>query len=418
MSERPLSVVHFSTADTIGGSARSAYRIHSGLRTAGHCSRMLVGIKAGDDPDVATVQRGPVSRLADRLASKASNVLGLQYQFVPSSLSIPDHPWVRNADIIQLYNTHGGYFAQSLVARLSARAPIVWRLSDLWPMTGHCAYPGPCKRWRTGCGECPDLDSYPAVTTDRTAYLFARKKEIYARSVINIVAPSSWTESCVIDSPIMGHFPVTRIPNGIDGGTFRPKDRTKARQELGIDPAKKVIMFAAHILDDNPRKGGDILLEAVRRLENPERYLLMLVGEGGESWIKNSPVDVRCMGFVKTSQELSVLYGAADVVAVPSTDENLPNVLIEALACGRAVVANDAGGMCDGVRHMETGFLAKPADGTDLSEGLRCILEDEILQGGMEIASRRLFEAQFTSDKEIRRFERLYRDVIADYKPN
>ena len=111
MSEQPLSIVHFSTADIIGGSARSAYRIHTGLRAAGHRSRMLVGIKAGDDPDVETIQRGPISLFADRIANKVSDSLGLQYQFVPSCMTVANHPWVRNADVIQLYNTHGGYFS-------------------------------------------------------------------------------------------------------------------------------------------------------------------------------------------------------------------------------------------------------------------------------------------------------------------
>jgi glycosyltransferase involved in cell wall biosynthesis len=416
MNGRPLSIVHFSTTDVIGGSARSAYRIHSGLRAAGHGSRMLVGIKAGDDPDVAAIGGGLIGRFADRLANKACDILGLQYQFVPSSLKVPGHPWVRDADVIQLYNTHGGYFSQSLVARLAGIAPVVWRLSDLWPMTGHCAYPGACERWRGGCGECPDLASYPAIGSDRTAYLFNRKDKIYRCSALNIVAPSSWTEKCARESPLLGRFPVTCIPNGLDAAAFRPIDRAEARQIIGIDPAKKVIMFAAHILDDNPRKGGDVLLDAVGRLENPERYLLILVGEGGRDWARRTSLEVRLMGFVGKPDELAEIYSAADVVAIPSAVENLPNVLIEALACGRAIVASDTGGMNDGIRHMETGYLARPGDATDLADGLRLVLNDETLKNAMEAASRRLFEERFTGEKEISHLLRLYRIVIADFK--
>ena len=416
MNERPLSIVHFSTADIIGGSARSAYRIHTGLRAAGHTSRMLVGIKASDDPDVATVQSGAISKFADRLANKACDTLGLQYMFLPSSLMVPHHPWLSDVDVITLYNTHGGYFAQSLINKLTRIAPVVWRLSDLWPMTGHCAYPGACERWRSGCGNCPDLASYPAIKKDRTSYLFTSKNEIYQRSALHIVAPSSWTEMCARESPLLGRFPVTRIPNGLDAAVFQPVDRSQARLMMGIEPEKKVIVFAAHILDDNPRKGGDILREAMQQLENPERYLLLLVGQGGQSWVAQTACNVRLMGFVDAPHELAKIYSAADVVVIPSAVENLPNVLVEALACGRAAVASDAGGMADGVRHMKTGYLAKPGDAADLANGLRLILSDETLQHGMENAARQFFEEEFSGEKEIARLFRLYRLVIANSK--
>ena len=411
----PLSILHFSTADIIGGSARSAYRIHTGLRAAGHKSRMLVGIKAGDDPDVDTVQSGPVSRFVDRLANKANDMLGLQYQFIPSNLAIPNHPWVRDADIVQLYNTHGGYFSTPLIVRLAERKPVVWRLSDLWPMTGHCAYPGSCERWRTGCGECPDLKSYPAITKDRTAYLFKKKDEVYRRSDLNIVAPSSWTERCAKESPLIGRFPITRIPNGLETEDLRPSDRAEARCKFGLDLSKKIILFAAHILDNNPRKGADILLEAINKLGNPARYLLMLVGKGGDIWAEKTSVEIKLMGFVRDPQELADIYSAADVVVIPSAVENLPNVLIEALAYGRAVIASDAGGMRDGIRHMETGYLSKLGDAEDLANGLEQVLNDEIVQQKMEVASRKLFEKQFTSEQEISRIVNLYRDICAKY---
>lgn len=411
MSEQPLSIVHFSTADVIGGSARSAYRIHTGLRAIGHRSRMLVGIKASDDPDVETIQRGSISHFADRIANKVSYALGLQYQFVPSCITVANHPWVRNADVIQLYNTHGGYFSTSLVAQLSRLKPVVWRLSDLWPMTGHCAYPGSCERWRIGCGECPDLEAYPAIEKDRTAYLFKKKDEVYRQSSLNIVAPSSWMEKCAKESPLLGRFPVTRIPNGLDADAFRSMDRDGARRKLGIDPAKKVILFAAHILDNNSRKGGDILLEAINKFDNPGCYLLILLGEGGQTWVEKTSVGIKLMDFVQDPQHLAEIYSAADVVAIPSTAENLPNVLIEALACGRAVIASDAGGMRDGIRHLETGYLTKLGDATDMADGLRLVLDDEIVQQNMETAARRLFEEQFTSERELTRIVSLYREI-------
>ena len=156
MTHRPLSVVHVSTADNEGGSGRAAYRIHDGLRALGLRSRMVVGFKVTQDPDVH-LTRGRLGRHLDLRADRIQSHFGRQFQFVPSAMRFASHPWFGEADVIQLYNLHGGYFPFRQLSVLGAKAPLVWRLSDMWPLTGHCAYSGSCERWRTGCGACPDL---------------------------------------------------------------------------------------------------------------------------------------------------------------------------------------------------------------------------------------------------------------------
>lgn len=417
MTDRPLTVTHFSTADVIGGSAQSAYRIHSGLRAAGLRSRMLVGFRASDDPDVDTVYADRAGQWADRIANRVTGSMGLQYAFLPSGRRVMRHPWVRDAGIIQLFNTHGGYFSPSLLPALGRRAPIVWRLSDLWPMTGHCAYPGACERWRTGCGACPDLTTYPALSRDTTAAQFRRKRRLYEDLPMTVVATSSWTEACARQSPLLGHFRILRIPNGLDGDVFRPLPRDEACAVLRLDPSRPVILFAAHILDNNPRKGGNLLIEALRHSTIGPGASLVLVGEGGGSWEGQTPCSLVRLGFQSDPGRLAGIYAAADVVAIPSAVENLPNVLIEAMACGKPVVASDAGGMADGVRHMETGYLAKPGDAADLAAGIEAILGDADLRARMGIAARTLFESEFSAGREIQRFCDLYRDLVYGTSP-
>ncbi len=139
----------------MGGSARSAWRIHSGLQHLGVGSHMLVGSKLSNDPTVEAVARPGLEAQLDRYINILLQKVGLQYFYVPSNGRVLSHPWVHNAHLYQFFNTHGGYMSLSLLARLGRRAPIVWRLSDLWPMTGHCAYPGHCKRWQVAVGNAP-----------------------------------------------------------------------------------------------------------------------------------------------------------------------------------------------------------------------------------------------------------------------
>jgi glycosyltransferase involved in cell wall biosynthesis len=281
-------------------------------------------------------------------------------------------------------------------------------------MTGHCAYPGPCARWQTGCGHCPDLGSYPALSRDTTAFLFHAKARRYVRSRITVVATSEWIAECARRSPLLGGFPIVRIPNGLNGAVFRPHPREEARQRLGLGPTQRIVVFSAHILDDNPRKGGDILMGALNILGNGKDVRLLLVGEGGGSWDGRVPGAITRLGFVDDPETLAWVYAAADVVAIPSRVENLPNVLIEALACGRPVVACDAGGMADGVRHLETGYLARPGDPADVAAGLGLVLGDCALRRKMGRQARTLFEEEFSTEREIDQFVKLYESLAQD----
>jgi glycosyltransferase involved in cell wall biosynthesis len=407
-----MSIVHFSTADGEGGSARSAHRIHSHLRRRGHQSRMLVKYKVLEDGDIDTVSGGRSLQFADRVAEGVTRRLGLQYQFMPSSRRLLRHPWLDKPDVIQLYNTHGGYFSHRLLPRLGRRAPIVWRLSDMWPMTGHCAYAGSCERWQRGCGCCPDLATYPAIGLDTTAFLWRQKRRLYGKTRLTVVAPSSWIEGVARKSPLFAGAAVHRIPNGLDLATFRPHDRDAARDILGVPKDRKVVLFAPHVASQNPRKGTDFLEAALRALGPRDDFILLLAGVGAQQWIGQVPQRVLPLGYLRDDRLISLANAAADCVVVPSAAENLPNGVIEAFACGRPVVAFDAGGLRDAVRSGETGILVPAGDTSGLAAAIDRLLGDDELrqrcgQGALDWARR-----ECSADLEATRFEKLYADLV------
>jgi glycosyltransferase involved in cell wall biosynthesis len=410
------SIIHISTADAQGGSAQSARRIHEGLRGAGHVSRMLVGQKSSSDPDVDTVHGGGILRLLDRAAEETTKRVGLQYLFYPSSMRIRRHSWLSDADIIQIYNTHGGYFTHRLLPFLATRAPLVWRLSDMWALTGHCAFPGGCERWRHGCGSCPDTESYPSVAYDTTAWLWRLKQRAYGLARPTIVAPSSWAEEQARASPLFSGLEIKRIPNGVDVATFNPAHREAGRSRLGIAPQETVILFSAQVIDENARKGSGVLVKALNHLGHRPDLSVVLVGEGGEKLERAIPQPVRRVGFVSDRTELAQVYAAADVVAAPSAVENLPNSVLEALACGAPIVACDSGGMRDAVRHDETGWLVPAGDARAFSSGLSQLTQNPLLRRQMGQKGRQLALQEFSFQTEIQLFVDLYSELRADRK--
>jgi glycosyltransferase involved in cell wall biosynthesis len=407
-----ISVLHISAADNLGGSARSAYKIHAGVRNLGFQSKMLVAWKDTDDNDVAPIRQGLI-KLADKAVTAVTEAAGWQYLYLPSSARLLRHPWYRSADIIQLYNTHGKYFSHSVLPAISREKPIVWRLSDMWPMTGHCAYAGVCDKWQTGCQRCPDLETFPRLRRDTAAFLWKRKQSIYQRSQIHVVAPSRWMHDLVRHSPLLGHCPLSIVHNGIDGDVFHPAIQAECRRELKIPFQGRGILFLASDVTD-ARKGGRQLPCVIRRLwESGDRnFFVMLVGRGASQWEVELPCPVWRHDEVSDNRRLAAIYGAACVLVHLAPVENLPNSILEAMACARPVAAFDAGGVAEVVLHQRTGWLAPLGDQQAMAQGLRWILECPDRFQDLSDGCRRCIEQDYSLSGQAAGFADLYRRLV------
>jgi glycosyltransferase involved in cell wall biosynthesis len=403
-----LNVLHISESDGIGGSGRSAFRLHSSLRRLGLGSRMLVGRRSTRDRDVRLLKRSIAWRALDRASGELLDLLNLQYVFYPSSFGVAMDPWFRRSDVVQLYNTHGSYFSHSALPVLSRRRPVVWRLSDMWALTGHVAYSYDCERWRAGCGSCPYLGEYPALSRDTTAALWRWKDVVYRRSRLTIVAPSRWIEGLARESPLLSRFPVRRIPNGIDLERFRPVGRAEARSRLGLPPDGPVVLFSAPDVSDR-RKGGAVLNEALEHLHDEPFELLV----AGANETPAFPRSFRSLTHLVDEEEIALSYAAADLFVLPTLAENLPNAALESVASGTPCVSFDVGGVPDVVRHLETGYLAPLGDAGGLAEGVRSLLHDDELRARLSRRCRELAVQEFGSDLEASRFAELYAELVA-----
>ena len=410
MKSQGLSILHISTTDNKGGSGRSAYRIHSGLRDIGVTSRMLVGQKVTKDPDVDSISKG-LTKLLDRMCGEILKCFSLQSVFYPSSFYLIKHKWFKEADIVQLYNLHGNYFTHLALPLINKYKPIVWRLSDMWPMTGHCAYSYECEKWKSGCGNCPDLEEYPRLRKDKTAFLWKLKCWVTNKlQNMVIVAPSLWIKKNVEESPILRKFPVYHIPNGIDTNVFKEKDKKKAREFLGLDSHSKVILFISQDFNVDKRKGGRYLIEALSTIDKAiqKNIILLMVGGSDNENLNDFSFRVFKAGYITSHEFMVNLYSASDIMVLPTLAENLPNTIMESMACGTPVVAFDVGGVPEVITHMHNGYLAKVKDTKDLSNGIKLLLTESELLNDMKICGRKLIEERFTKDAEVRSFLNLY----------
>jgi glycosyltransferase involved in cell wall biosynthesis len=284
---------------------------------------------------------------------------------------------------------------------------VVWQLHDQWGLTGHVAYSLDCERWRAGCGSCPYLGEYPRLRRDTTAFLWRLKDRVYERSRLTLVAPSRWMEDIVRASPLLGRFPVRRIPTGIDTGVFRPGSKEEARRRFNLPSDRRIVFFAAAHLNE-PRKGLHLLVEALRRLEHPP--LLVVAGTG----TVEAGIEFRSLGTVFDEGVLADAYRAADVFVVPTLADVLTQTAPESIACGTPCVSFDRGGVTEVVRHLETGYQAAFGDVDSLAESLHTLLGDHELLARLSARCREVADEEYSVDLQERRYVALYEEVLAN----
>jgi glycosyltransferase involved in cell wall biosynthesis len=151
----------------------------------------------------------------------------------------------------------------------------------------------------------------------------------------------------------------TTVYNGIDREKFRPLNRADACRTLGLDPDRQRILFVGNLL---PVKGPTVLAKAAEQLQNVD---LVFVGSGPERITAGRRFGAR------PHDEIPLWMNACDVLCLPSLNEGLPNVALEAMACGLPVVASRVGGVPEVVRDGVNGFLVPPSDPNAFADALR-----------------------------------------------
>lgn len=189
-------------------------------------------------------------------------------------------------------------------------------------------------------------------------------------------------------SPLTREWPIVVIPNPVDVDTYRPDSQEAARQQLGIPMEAKVILaFFPKDLQD-PRKGFDLFLESLKHFGTDSSIHVVVAGHAGPSSDAALPdIPTQWLGYLDDQSAIAA-YRAADVVAVPSRQDNSPQTATEALACGTPVVAFDSSGLPDFVRHLDTGYLATAFDPHDFARGLALITNDPDLRARMSNSAR------------------------------
>jgi glycosyltransferase involved in cell wall biosynthesis len=320
-------------------------------------------------------------------------------------------------DLVHAHNLHGGYFDLRVLPWLSEQVPLFLTLHDAWLLSGHCAQSFECERWRTGCGHCPDLSIYPAVRHDLTAHNFRRKRAILSRSRLHLATPSRWLMDKVEQSMLRDGLRHARvIPNGIDLSVFRPRDRHEARAALGLPAEARIVLTTGVKLGENQWKDFPTLLEAVSSLNvnrNGRQLHVVVLGTPAEG-MDIGRVQMQFVPYRTDTATVATYYQAADVYVHATRADTFPLAVLEALACGTAVVASSVGGIPEQIEDGRSGLLIPPGDVHALAAGIDALLRDRDLRTRIVAEGTRDVRRRFDLDMQVSAYLNWYDEVLHD----
>ena len=416
-----MRVLLVNTSEHTGGASIAAKRLMKALNENGVEAQMLVRDRLTDQADVITLPKSSLPKwrfVLERLEiflinhfSKV-NLFGVDPAFHGNDIT--QLAAFQEADVIHLHWVNQGMLSLGDIRKiLKCGKPVVWTLHDTWAAMGICHNPDTCERWLQSCGNCPLLQR--GSENDLSHRTFLRKQRLYGEGKIQFVTCSHWLADVCRRSTLLRDQEIVSIPNPIDTAFFSPGDKHAARRRQGLPLDKKILLFVAYKATDK-NKGIDYLLQAIDLLHERNRALtdqlcMVPVGREAATLKGRFACEVFPQEYVSDSQTMLDLYRSADLLTMPTLMDNLPNTVVEAMACGVPCVASNVGGLPQMVTPGKDGYLARLRDAEDFAHGIETVLCSENYPQMVE-AARQTALREYSETVIAQRYREVYEKYL------
>ena len=423
-----MRVLIVNTSERNGGAAVAANRLMEALNNHGVKAKMLVRDKQSDSLTVVGLQGKWWQQwcfLWERLVIFCHLHFSRKHLFeldiANTGTNITRLPEFREADIIHLHWINQGMLSLGIIRKiLNSGKPVVWTMHDIWPATAICHLTLGCNKFKTGCHHCKYLPGNGS-TRDLSAKIWRRKQHLLDGQSITFVACSRWLEAEAKMSALLNGQKVTNIPNSIDISIYKVGNRSEARQRLELPTDKQVILFVSQRVT-NLNKGMEYLIEACNQLasqhpEMKETTAVAILGGHAEDVVAELPFEAYPLGYVSEEYRIADVYRAANVFVLPSLSENLPNTIMESMACGIPCVGFKVGGIPEEIDHLKNGYVAAYRNAEDLARGIRWILCEADYDSLSASAVKKVSRC-YSQQSVALKYTEIYNEAIAqkDYK--
>lgn len=439
-ARRTLKILHVGASDLNGGAARAAYRIHRSLCASGPnhglFSQMRVIHQRSDDPSVIggpPAGQGPLRRRLNlrlrqlrssgfRTANPTLHSIAWPASGLGAELTLRYQRG--QVDLVHLHWLGDETLSVGEIGRLPL--PLVWTLHDQWPFCGAEHYTSPPAVDLSSSDDERFIHGYTALNRphheagpDLNRRTWQRKRVCWHRPM-QIICPSAWMADCARRSALMADWPITVIPNPLDLQVWAPLDQGQARRILHLPEDRPLVLFGALGGTLDPRKGADLLMQALQILRRQvegtplEALELLVFGQSQPKVAADLGFPVRYLGRLSDDVSLRVLYAAADVMVVPSRQEAFGQTASEAHACGTPVVAFATGGLLDIVADRVTGALADPFQVESLAQAIHWVIEDPVRRRQLAQSARDRAVRFWGLERAASLYEAVYQRALAN----
>ena len=423
-----MKILLLNTDDFTGGAAIACRRLLKALRTHTDVeAKMLVQESRSGQEGVFQLNNSWFTKKKAFLRFVLERIFFLFYEkskevrfaFNPAKfgIDITDNQIVKDTDVIHLHWINFGFLSlDSLQKLFETNKPIVWTLHDMWAFTGGCHHSDDCENYQNTCGNCVKFLKNPS-DNDLSNQIWQQKKAIFQNANLTIVTCSEWLGNRARKSSLFEGIKVVSIPNPIDTNAFYPIEKGLARKEFQLPANKKYILFAAMRVDavgkgfSYFKSALDIVYQQLKtnNLDSTEIEILIF-GQAEASDFESLPFKVNILGHLSDVNKIAKAYSAASVFVIPSLAENLPNTIMESMACGTPVVGFEVGGIPEMIDHKQTGYLAKYKSAEDLAKGIYWTLFESGCQVVIDNSRQKVLD-NYSEKVVAEKYKRVYQSL-------
>lgn len=420
-----MRVLIINTSERIGGAAIAANRLMDALKNNGIKAKMLVRDKQTEQISVVGLKKSwwrvwqfIWERVIIWKANKFKKHNLFEVDIANTGTDITSLPEFKQADVIHLHWINQGMLSLTDIRRIiDSGKPIVWTMHDMWPCTGICHHARQCDKYQQECKNCPYLLN-GGSPKDLSNKVFQQKKDLYKNSSIVFVTCSQWLKGQAEKSALLDKHTVINIPNPININLFKPRNKQEARTRCNFPADKRIILFGAAKPTDK-RKGVDYFIESCNLLvqkypELKDQIGIAIYGKQSEQIVPFLPFETYDLKYISSEKELVNVYNAIDLYATPSLEENLPNTIMEAMACGVPCVGFNVGGIPEMIDHLHNGYVAEYKSSEDFANGIYWTLTEGEYDMLSEEASRKV-TACYSEGTIAKKYIEVYNKITGDH---
>lgn len=359
-----MRIVHISYS--VSNSSANT-KLHNALIKQNIDSKILTLSYSGEIAETYNLKKGFFRRICNILKEyfcrliygKINTKYGFPFSTGSKGYPIYKNKLLKSADVIHLHWICGILSIKDIKKLQRTGKPIVWTCHDSWPFTGGCHVRYGCTKFMNECGECKMIQSNKS--RDWSHRIIKRKLKLLSDSNIVFIAPSKWMMDSIKDGAVFSGNQVINIPNAIDIHKFKPLNDYEVEKVIGVNKWKDSINILFGAGDTRtPYKGYEYLIKILKMLHDKnvafaERIVLHIVGTSMKDFEIESIYSCIYWGYINEIEKMAAIYNVADIMIYPSLDDNLPNMVMESMACATPVIAFRTGGIPDMIDHKENG---------------------------------------------------------------